>query len=73
MNAKELTNILEGDDDQPTFDQVKHSPEWPKWEKAIQSKLAQLRQKGTWKLVEKPKDARPGPHEPFAPPRCSHR
>ncbi len=59
MNAEELTNILEGDDDQPTFNQAKHSPKWPKWEKAIQSKLAQLWQKGTWKLVEKPKDARP--------------
>ncbi|SRR5712671_6938877 len=59
MNAKELTNILEGDDNQPTFNQVKRSPEWPEWEKAIQSELAQLWQKGTWKLVEKPKDARP--------------
>jgi hypothetical protein len=47
MNAEELTNLLEGDDDQPTFDQAKRSPEWPKWEKAIQSELAQLQQKGT--------------------------
>ena len=47
MNAEELTNILEGDDDQPTFNQAKRSSEWPEWKKAIQSELAQLRQKGT--------------------------
>jgi len=35
MKAKELTNLLDGDDDQPTFDQAKCSLEWPKWEKAI--------------------------------------
>ena len=59
MKAEELTNLLESDDDQPTFDQAKRSLEWPEWEKAIQAKLAQLRVKGTWKLVEKPKNAIP--------------
>jgi hypothetical protein len=59
MSAEELTNLLEGDDDQPTLKQAKHSLEWPEWDKAIQSELAQLRQKGTWKLVEKPKNAIP--------------
>jgi len=59
MNAEELTNLLEGDDDQPTLDQAKCSLEWPEWEKAIQAKLAQLRQKGTWELVEKPKNTIP--------------
>jgi len=59
MKAKELTNLLDGDDNQPTFDQAKRSLEWPEWEKAIQAKLAQLRVKGTWKLVEKPKNAIP--------------
>jgi len=59
MKAEELTNLLDGDDDQPTFDQAKRSLEWPKWEKAIQAELAQLRVKGTWKLVEKPKNAVP--------------
>jgi len=55
MFAEEITNLLEGDDDdQPTFEQAKWSLEWPEWEHAIQAKLAQLRQKGTWKLVEKP-------------------
>jgi len=33
INTEELTNLLEGDDDQPTFNQVKRSPEWPEWEK----------------------------------------
>ncbi len=55
MNAEELTNLLEGDKDQPTFKQAKCSLKWPEWDKAIQSELAQLWQKGTWKLVEKPK------------------
>ncbi len=59
MKAEELTNLLDSDDDQPTFDQAKRSLEWPKWEKAIQAELAQLRAKGTWKLVEKPKNAIP--------------
>jgi hypothetical protein len=59
MSTEELTNLLEGNPDQPTFDQAKRSAEWPEWEKAIQSELAQLCEKGTWKLVEKPKDAIP--------------
>ncbi len=57
MNTEELTNLLKGDLDQPTFEQAKRSAEWPKWERAIQSELPQLREKGTWKLVEKPKNA----------------
>jgi hypothetical protein len=60
MSAEQLTNLLEGDDDdQPTLDQARRCLEWPKWEQAIQSELAQLKQKGTWRLVEKPKDAIP--------------
>jgi hypothetical protein len=59
MNAKELTNLLEGDDDQPTLEQAKRSLEWPEWERAIQAELVQLQQKGTWKLIEKPADTIP--------------
>ncbi len=42
MNTKELTNLLKGDDDQPTFKQAKCSLKWPEWDKAIQAELAQL-------------------------------
>jgi len=60
MFAEEITNLLEGDDDnQPTFEQAKRSLEWPEWEHAIQAELAQLRQKGTWKLMEKPMNTVP--------------
>jgi hypothetical protein len=49
MSAKQITNLLEGDDDdQPTLDQARRSLEWPEWECVIQSELAQLKQKGTW-------------------------
>ena len=47
MSAKEIMNLLEGDDNQPTLEQAKQSLEWPKWEHAIQAKLVQLQQKGT--------------------------
>ena len=49
MSAEQITNLLEGDDDdQPTLDQARQSLEWPEWERAIQNELAQLKQKGTW-------------------------
>ena len=35
MNAKEVMNLLEGDDNQPTLEQAKRSLEWPEWEHAI--------------------------------------
>jgi hypothetical protein len=47
MSAKQIMNLLEGEDDQPTLEQARRSLEWPKWEKAIQSELAQLQEKGT--------------------------
>jgi len=42
MSAEQITNLLEGKDDQPTLEQARWSLEWPEWEKAIQSELAQL-------------------------------
>ena len=45
ISTEELTNLLEGDLNQPTFEQAKHSAEWPEWERAIQSELAQLCEK----------------------------
>jgi hypothetical protein len=59
MHADEISNLLKGGDDQPTLEQVWQSFEWPEWEHTIQAELAQLWQKGTWKLVEKPADAVP--------------
>jgi hypothetical protein len=41
------------------LEQAKWLLEWPEWEHAIQAELAQLWQKGTWKLVEKPAGAIP--------------
>jgi hypothetical protein len=37
--------------------EAKKSPDWPEWEKAIKAELEQLRDMGTWKLVNKPFDA----------------
>ena len=38
---------------------MRNSPNWPEWEKVIQSELAQLHQMETWRLVEKPPNAVP--------------
>ena len=35
------------------------SPEWPDWEKGIDTELGQLWEKGTWELVDQPRDAVP--------------
>ena len=59
MYADEIMNLLEGNKDQPTLGQAQCSLEWPEWEQAIQAELDQLQGKGTWKLVEKPKDMIP--------------
>jgi hypothetical protein len=39
--------------------EAKKSPDWPEWEKAINAKLEQLQDMGTWELVKKPLDAIP--------------
>jgi Reverse transcriptase (RNA-dependent DNA polymerase) len=39
--------------------EAKQSPDWPEWEKAIQSELEQLQDMGTWEIVKKPLDAIP--------------
>ena len=42
-----------------TLQEAKESPEWPHWEEAIQTELTQLKNMGTWKLVERPNDRTP--------------
>jgi len=55
---EELFAIIAGDELTSLKDAQK-SPDWPEWEKAIQNKLTQLQQMGTWRLVEKLPNAIP--------------
>lgn len=48
-----------GGDEPRSLKEAKQSPEWPEWEHAVQTVLAQLQEMGTWKLVDKPVDAVP--------------
>jgi hypothetical protein len=43
-------------DEPNTLKDVKKSPDWPQWEKAIQSELQMLQEKGTWRLESLPAD-----------------
>lgn len=42
-------------EDPKSLKEAKESSEWPEWEKAIHTKQDQLKNKGTWKLVDLPK------------------
>ena len=42
-----------------SLEEVKRPLEWPEWEHAVQDELTQLQKKGTWKLVDAPKNAVP--------------
>jgi len=55
MSAEQIINLLKGDDDQLTLEQARRSLEWPKWEKAIQSELANSEEKvsGRWLISQK--------------------
>src|SRR5271156_13649 len=39
---------------EPTYEEARKRPDWPKWEEAIQT---ELRNSGTSKLVKRPEDA----------------
>ena len=54
----QLFAIIAGDE-YTNLKDARNSPDWPEWEKAIQSELTQLHQKGTWRLVERPPNAIP--------------
>jgi Reverse transcriptase (RNA-dependent DNA polymerase)/gag-polypeptide of LTR copia-type/Integrase core domain/GAG-pre-integrase domain len=55
---EQIYSIIPGDE-YTSLKEARNSPDWPEWEKAIQSELAQLNQMGTWRLVEKPPNAIP--------------
>jgi hypothetical protein len=46
-------NSMDGDEPK-TLKAARQSPDWPEWEKAINSKLEQLACMGTWQLMDKP-------------------
>ena len=52
--AKEKAFTVIPSDDCHSLKEAQESPDWPEWEKAIQTKLEQLRRMGTWKLIDKP-------------------
>ena len=51
--------MAEAGDEFHTLKEAKESPDWPEWEIAIQAELNQLRDKGTWELVDLPAGAIP--------------
>jgi len=50
---EEAFNVIPGDDCH-SLKEMHKSPDWPEWEKVIQTKLEQLQQMGMWNLVNKP-------------------
>src|SRR6202453_3692744 len=55
--------IQSGGDEPQSLDEAQRSPDWKEWERAVKEELDQLREKGTWILVEKPADAIPVPNK----------
>ena len=41
----------------PSFEEAKKHPDWPKWQEAIKTELANLEVNGTWELIERPSGA----------------
>ena len=58
FSSEEIFTIIAGDE-LKSLKEAKSSTDWPEWDSAIQTGLAQLQQMGTWRLVEKPPDAIP--------------
>ena len=55
--AKEKAFTVIPEDDCCSLKEACKSPDWPEWKHAIHTELEQLRQMGTWELVEKPDSA----------------
>ena len=41
----------------PTYEEACRCPDWPKWQEAVQKELKNLKESGTWTLVEQPLNA----------------
>lgn len=54
-----LVNALSTSDNPLTLEEAQASSDWPKWLKAIEIELEQLKMMGTWELEDVPKDQRP--------------
>ena len=61
--ATTIYQAILGTDDPKTLREAKSFDDWSEWEKAIHVELDQLRDFGTWKLVECPSDAIPIPNK----------
>ncbi|KAF8556083.1 hypothetical protein OG21DRAFT_1521383 [Imleria badia] len=48
-----FTAIHISGNDPKSLEEAKNSPEWPEWEKAIQTELETLRRMGTWESISK--------------------
>ena len=57
--AKEQAFTIIPGDDCHSLKEVHASPDWPEWERTIQTELEQLHRMGTWTLIEKPVGAVP--------------
>ena len=59
MEVQQAMNTMVNGNDSPfdfpqSLKEAKELLEWPEWEKAIQSELNMLHEKGTWKMAELP-------------------
>jgi len=57
MHAEAVFQATSRSDDPVILKEAKSFKDWPQWEDTIHTKLNQLEQFGTWKLVECPDDA----------------
>jgi len=57
--SPEYANVMEEGDDYHSLKDAQSLAKWPEWECAIQTELKQLKDMGTWQLVDKPTDATP--------------
>jgi hypothetical protein len=58
VNAAQAEAMLGGGDPK-SLKEARDSPDWPEWERAVQSELNQLLDTRTWLMVDRPADAIP--------------